>query len=293
MSIKYNKTFRRLLAALNDFIGNTFDSFMSLLYIGVLSSCRSARQCRKELCGEKTRACCVLGNGPSLKDAMERGEVKYKDSDVACVNMFCVSEYFEMIKPKYYFISDLVYFAPQNERHHGLIDKLLRGLNSVDWEMILVIPNLVPEGGRLLSEIKNDNIKVLRINTTRIEGFQKFCYNLYNRQLAVPQCENIVGLVLTKMVSWNYKTVYLYGADHSWTKDLFVDNDNVVCYGDRHVYDTNLSIVKMNHPLWIELRSFAIVFKAHMKIQEYAKEKECIIYNCTKESFIDAYTRLN
>ena len=290
--LKYNKTFRKKLSATTSFLSNTGKSFLSLLYMGVLSSQKKARQIRKAMCDAKDRACCVLGNGPSLKAAMEHGVVKFEGKDVMCVNMFCLSEYFEVIKPQYYFLTDLAFFSPKNERHENLVDKLVNRLSKVNWNMTLVIPNVVPSGGRLLSELKNEKICVLKINTTRIDGFKCFCHHYYSRQLAIPQCENIVGVVLTKAVSWNYKTIYLYGADHSWTKDLFVDDDNVVCYGDRHVYDTNLSIIKMNHPLWVELASFTVVFKAHTKIQEYAKAKGCMIYNCTEESFIDAYPRM-
>lgn len=291
MSIKYNKGFRKTLAAITELLSNIGSSFMSLLYMVALSSTKMARKCRKDMCGEKSRGCCVLGNGPSLKAALELGEVKFEGNDVVCVNMFCLSEFFQVIKPNYYFLSDLAYFAPKNERHENLVDKLIDYINKVEWDMTLVIPNVIPGGSRLMSSLRNNHIRIIKINTTRIDGFRFFCHYHYNRQMAVPQCENIVGVVLTKVISWNYKNIYLYGADHSWTKDLFVDDDNVVCYGDRHVYNTNLSIIKMNHPLWVELRSFTIVFKAHMKIQEYAKAKGCNIYNCTKGSFIDAYPR--
>ena len=292
MNLKYNKRFRKALSSMKVFLSNLGNSFMSFLYICILSSQKTARRCRKEQRGDKSRNCCVLGNGPSLKNAVEKGEVKYTDCDVVCVNMFCLSEYFSVIKPQYYFLTDLAYFAPKNERHKNLINNLIKKLSEVTWNMILVIPNIVPSGGKLLNQLNNDKISVLKINTTRVDGFKKLCHYYYNRQLAIPQCENILGVVLTKIVSWNYKTIYLYGADHSWTKDLYVDDNNVVCYGDRHVYDTNLSIIKMDHPLWVELRSFTIVFKAHIKIQEYAIAKGCTIYNCTKESFIDAYPRI-
>lgn len=294
MSLKYNKDFRSGLSRTTQFFSNLGDSFMSVLYMTVLSSRKVVRQNRQKQCGKKSHALCVLGNGPSLKAAMEQGEVMYEGNDIACVNLFCVSEYFEVIKPQYYFITDLAYFEPKNERHEKLVDKLVNGLGKVNWDMTLVVPNVVPKGSRFIFEVgKIEKIKIQRINTTRIEGFQSFCHHYYSRQMAVPRCENIVGIVLTKAVSWDYKTVYLYGADHSWTRDLFVDDNNVVCYGDRHVYDTNLSIVKMPHPLWMELRSFTRVFKAYMTIQEYAKSKGCVIYNCTKESFIDAYPRYN
>lgn len=289
MSIKYNKSLRTLLQTVVQFLGDLFWTIFSTVLILFLSSFRAARKYRKYNI-EEGNDCCVLGNGPSLKDALDNNEVRYNGCDVICVNMFCKSEYFEVIKPRYYCLVDRVYFMPITPRHHKLVEDLVAGLNKVDWEMELIVPAGIPCDD-LMKQLNNPNLKVVRINNIWIKGFKRFCHYCYSKQLAIPRCENILGVVLTLAVAKGYKNIYVYGADHSWTRDMYVDDDNVVCYGDRHVYHKDLQIIKMNHPLYVELSSFATVFKAHLTINEFAKSRGCNIYNCTKGSFIDAYTR--
>lgn len=290
MSLKFNSRFRTLLSNVSAFVVDLFGTIFSVALIGVLSSFKVAHR-NKNLKVNVEKACCVLGNGPSLKVALDNGKVEYKGNDVICVNLFCKSEYFRVIKPQYYFVSDYVYLGRlQTERHKQIYSEFVSCLNSVDWEMMLFLPTLLPED-KLLKDIQNPYISIQRVNTTWIKGFKHFRFRNYHRFLAIPRCENILGVVLTLMVSLNYKKILLYGADHSWTKDMFVDDDNVVCYGDRHVYNTNLQVIKMNHPLYVELSSFAMVFRAHHEIEEYAQTKCCQIFNCTEGSFIDAYKR--
>lgn len=290
MNIKYNKSFRSILQSIANFFSDLAWTVFSIMLILLMSSFRVARKNRKERVPSGSK-CCVLGNGPSLKDALDNNEVNYDGCDVVCVNMFCRSEYFKILKPRYYYIVDRVYFMPITPRHNQLINDLLDSLNSADWDIELIIPKGMP-GGRLVNELKNPHVKVSHINLVWIKGFEKFCHFCYNRQYAIPRCENILGVVLTLSVMRGYETVYVYGADHTWLKDLYVDDDNVVCYGDRHVYHKDLQVIKKEYPLHILLSSFATVFKAHQLVNDYAKKQRCKIINCTKGSFIDAYVRL-
>lgn len=289
MNIKYITLVRRFVQTLIQFISDLGWTAFSTGMVLVLSSFRAARTGRKNK-AKDGRFCCVLGNGPSLKDALDNNEVEYDNCDVVCVNMFCKSDYFNKIKPRYYYLMDKAYFIPATPRHHQLIKDLVEGLNKVDWEMNLVVPVGMP-CDFLLKDLNNTYVKIERINGIWVKGFRGFRHLCYKRQYAIPRCDNVLGVVLTMAVSKGYQKVFLYGADHSWTRDLYVDDDNVVCYGDRHVYHKELQIVKMNHPLHEELTSFATVFKAHLTINDYAKECGCEIINCTKGSFIDAYTR--
>ena len=108
----------------------------------------------------------------------------------------------------------------------------------------------------------------------------------------MPRCQTVTNFALTAAVNMGYKIVYLYGADHSWTQDLRVDDENVVCYGDRHVYNTGLTIIKKENTIGHLLHQFAKMFDTHWIIKEYAEAQGCEILNCTKDSFVDAYKRL-
>ena len=89
-----------------------------------------------------------------------------------------------------------------------------------------------------------------------------------------------------------YENIYLYGADHTWTRDLFVNEDNVVCYGDRHVYKKDLTIIKKDGSFANLLDAFSNMFKSHYKIEEYSKIENVKIWNCSSDTFLDAYERL-
>ena len=292
MNLKYNKEFRTVLSALSDGLINFKNTILSIGYLITLSSWRAARNYSKIGELKTSDICCVLGNGPSLKEALENDEVLYKDADVMCVNMFCQDMAFWKIKPRFYYVSDPAYFIPKTERHKKMVEILMNNMLKVDWDMILITGPKVPKC-KLIDEIrKNKHIKIFGINCAQVSGFKWFRHFIYNHHLGMPRCQTIVNMVLTNAINLGYKTVYLYGADHSWTKDLRVDDNNVVCYGDRHVYDTNLQIIKKDQNIAALLDAFSKMFKSHYLIEEYAASKGTKIWNCTKGSFVDAYERL-
>lgn len=294
MNLKYNKKFRKIISSFLCGLSNFKNSLLSLGYIVTLSSWRVACNSKKILRTLRTSdVCCVLGNGPSLKDAIANNEVLYNGADVMCVNMFCLDEAFWRIKPRFYYIADPAMFMPQNEQHKEMVNILISNLSKVNWEMLFVIGPKNPECVLLDGINKNRNIKILTINSAQVSGFKWFRHYFYKHYLGMPRCQTVVNTALTNAINIGYKTIYLYGADHSWTKDLRVDDNNIVCYGDRHVYNTNLKVIKKEENIAFLLDAFANMFKSHYLIEEYAVSCGCKIWNCTKGSFIDAYERLN
>ena len=77
------------------FLGDIGQTVVSLLRLLVLSRAGVARQSRKYVSLKGSKDCCVLGNGPSLKDDFEAGRVGTEGNDVFCVNMFCISPLFK------------------------------------------------------------------------------------------------------------------------------------------------------------------------------------------------------
>lgn len=267
-------------------------SFISILRMLVLSSPRVAWKSRKYKTLKQSDTCCVLGNGPSLKDALEKGEVRLNGSDVFVVNMFCQSDYFWDIKPRFYFLVDGALFAPKDERSDKLVDELIEKFNKVDWQMYLVISSSSAKG-RLLESVNNHNVKVIKMNSTIVEGFRIFSHFIYRIRMGMPRCQTVVNFALTTGVDMGYSTILLYGADHTWTRDLFVNEDNVVCYGDRHVYNTGLTVIKHTRTMAEILMDFSRMFATHMAIRKYADSQHVQVLNATKGTFVDAYERVN
>lgn len=274
------------------FLGDIGQTVVSLLRLLVLSRAGVARQSRKYVSLKGSKDCCVLGNGPSLKDDFEAGRVGTEGNDVFCVNMFCISPLFKEIKPRFYFLVDGTYFAPANERGRQLVADLTAALNSVDWDMFLVVYSSAVSGGALLSNLNNSHIKVLRMNSTEVNGFRAFRHWAYRRGLGMPRCQTVINFALGAAVNMRYENVYLYGADHTWTRDLFVDDDNVVCYGDRHVYKKDLTVIKKEGNFAHLLDAFSNMFKSHYLMEEYSKSMGVKIWNCASDTYLDAYERM-
>ena len=274
------------------FVSNLNDTFVSILRMCVLSSLKVAKKSKKCEKLKTTKSCCVLGNGPSLKDDLEHGRVRLDGNDVMCVNMFCWDASFWVVKPRFYFLIDGNLFNPTKQRQIEKVDGIIDSLNNVDWDMYLMISSGTVSGSKLLRSIKNEHIKIIRINSTSVSGFRGFRHWIYRQRLGMPHCQTVVNFAICVAINMHYENIYLYGVDHTWTRDLYVDENNVVYDGVRHVYDKNLTRVKKDHNFAKMLGQFAKMFKAHYLLEEYSKSEGVKIWNCSSDTFLDAYDRL-
>lgn len=281
---------RNIANGIGKVLSKSVDSLVSLLRVMVLSRFEVARKANHFPELKTNTNCTILANGPSLKKAFEDGDVKYEENDVFVVNMFVHSPEFWMIKPKFYFLADDAYFAPRTERTQNFVKSLSDAFQRVDWDMFLCIPSTCVNGG-ILKALNNSHIKIIRWNTTTFEGFRNIRHFMYSHNMAMPRCQTIANMTLIAAINMGYENIFLYGVDHSWTRDLCVNDDNEVCYGDRHVYATSIQIVKKEGTIGRLLHCFAYMFDSHWMINDYAKFRGVNIWNCTRDSFIDAYPR--
>lgn len=289
-----NKEIKQLLKSFSKgsayFISNLKCTFVSIFRMCVLSSLKVARQSKRCEQLKTTNSCCVLGNGPSLKDDLEHGRVRLDGNDVMCVNMFCWDPSFRVVKPRFYFLLDGVYFNPP-ERHKERVDNLIASLNNVDWDMYLMISSGTVSGSKLLRSVKNEHVKIIRINSTSVGGFRGFRHWIYRHRLGMPHCQSVVNFAICAAINMHYENIYLYGVDHTWTRDLYVDVNNVVYDGVRHVYDKNLSRVKKEYNFAAALGYFGKMFRAHYLLEDYSQSVGVKIWNCSSDTFLDAYER--
>ena len=141
----------------------------------------------------------LLGNGPSLKDDIEKVIEESKESEVYVLNYFAVTNYFLKIKPEYYVLTDRMFWSQNaNEDIKKDNEELYFHLDKVDWRMNLVCPESGFEwiSNRLRA---NKNIKVLKVHSVNIE-FKTEKINLFalNKNFITPHFIN--GLV---MVLWH------------------------------------------------------------------------------------------
>lgn len=248
----------------------------------------------------------VLANGPSVKKEFDDKTIlsEMANTDAICVNFFYKSEVFDFIKPKYYLIS-----APElweedvSELHQKNRNSLYNKLtNHVTWEMTFFIPFQAKTTSFWREQLsKNNNITIQYYNNTPIEGFESFRFRQFDKQRGTPRCHNVLGYTLMVLIWKDYKNIGIFGADHTWTKSLYVSEDNKAFLEQPHFYNTNPNLVQMHtkgkkdekkrkfHEI---IHKFYLAFKSYFEIHNYAKTKGIKIYNLTKGSFIDAFERM-
>jgi hypothetical protein len=291
--IKNQYWVRKIAKILKLYIDNLSATIASCCRIVLMSSFSTAIKTKEILEFKQFSRCCILGNGPTLINAIRDSEVILEECDIFCVNMFCMYEGFATIKPAFYFLVDPDYFHPHNEFIENEVTNLIFKLNNeVTWKMYLMVPNTAWKSN-FITELRNPNIEIRYLNITAVDGFEGFRHFIYKYRMGMPRCQTVINCALTTAINMQYEVAYLYGADHSWTRDLRVDDNNVVCYGDRHFYEKGLKVHRyaQEFNMYTMLTAFANMFKSHYLIEDYARYKCVKILNCTKGSFVDAYNR--
>ena len=280
-----------MVDAVSFFFTATIQTLVSLLRICILSSFKTAKESKKYVNLKQTSLCYVLGNGPSLKEVLKKGEIKAGEGDMICVNMFCSSEYFKQLKPRFYLLCDGQYFNPTCDRTKKQVSDLINSFNSVDWDIYLMIPPSVSADCQLLASIDNPKVSVIRNNSTEVNGFKCFRHFVYRHRMGMPRCQTVINYALMTAVNMKYEKVFLYGAEHSWSKDMWVGDDNKVYTGDPHLYENKEKVICLQNDITDEFLNLSKAFATHKMIRRYADSSNVKIINKTRGSFIDAYER--
>ena len=128
MSLKFKRYFRLIFP-------KYLWSFLSLLKF--LFLIKDAESLKKIKFKKANRKAIVLGNGPSLKNDLEEIVRKKDDYDLICVNNFCSSQFYEVLKPSMYVFLDNYFF--NCEAHSDWIEQREKTFNIINknttWPM--------------------------------------------------------------------------------------------------------------------------------------------------------------
>lgn len=281
-----------------------FIDYIYSIYLLLLVLKRSKRKLYKKIVFDNAKRSPetilrILGNGNSLNEKIKsftNGNVEYM-----VVNRHVLSDSYSFIKPKYYVLADEHFFI----RDEGL--NILKKIKKMTkWKLRLFVPfshNIVNVINLMF--LNDKNIEIVYYNATCSQfydiGIKSLIYFLYDKNLLVPRIQNVIVAAIYLGINMNYKNIELYGVEHSWTKYLYVDENNDLCLYNSHFYDKQEIEGKKvkdiqynpNVKLHSELRDYANMFASYWLLNEYAKSKEVEIINCTKGSFIDAFKRSN
>ncbi|NSW44722.1 MAG: hypothetical protein HPY79_02710 [Bacteroidales bacterium] len=244
--------------------------------------------------------CLILANGPSLNFLIEKYPSFIKNKALVCVNFFPNTNYYQTFKPSYHVIS-----APELWRSDAMPNylKLSKELfkniaQKTDWQLTLFIPFEARKYKQWQEPLKNNqNIQITYYNPTPIDGYFWFCKKVFDWQWGMPRPHNVLIPSLMLAIKKGYKNIYIWGADHSWLKEISVDDQNQVLVNQKHFYDEDTSKpLPMNkfrgtRKLHEVLIKFVHAFKGYFDIEKYAQSKNVSIYNATPNSYIDAFKR--
>lgn len=248
---------------------------------------------------EFDRRLIVCGNGPSLGKQMQEERYVFQMNDVLCVNIFSATEYFFIIKPKYYCMIDPDCFAdpttiPVDERKK--VDAAWAGLERADWDMELILPRFFRKSKYLQERVRKLSINVRYLNLLTFSGWKFLQDYFLKKQLCGPEAQTVLIAAVYYGICKGYKEIVLLGAESNWFKEMEVDEENQVYVNDSHYYGEKnkrrLIAAGGRNPCVAEaLESDARAFRNYMFLAAYATKRKCVIYNATPNSLVDAFSR--
>lgn len=236
----------------------------------------------------------IMGNGPSLRTAME------EDMDVLmayprmAVNLSALTPDFKQLHPEYYILADIAFFVKEKS---GKVPALWEALRNVDWDMTLYLPTRA----RKMEEVKclPDNIKVRYYNLTPIEGHDWLTHPMYELGLGMPRPRNVLIPSIMAALREGFKNIVLIGADHNWSKTLWVTERNCVVSVQPHFYKDDDAELRRAEEIFRNVRihevyeNYAIAFKSYHNLKRYLDKRGVEVENATPGSFIDAFKRIS
>lgn len=271
----------------SDFVSLALSSFKSAGKILLQSrQCTIVRESR-------TQPLVIMANGPSLRRAIDSHAAELRQATTMAVNFAANAPDFSTISPDYYILADPHFFSAGTDSN---LITLRHNLATVDWPLTLLVP--AREAGKLPAEILNNSHTSLQTyNLVGIEGFASFEHAAYSRGLGMPRPRNVLVAAIACGILAGYKEIYILGADHTWIRNLDVDDCNRVISVQPHFYKESEKEQKRIDTVYRDVRlhqvieSFAVALKSYHDLRSWADAAGVHIYNATPGSLIDAFDR--
>lgn len=236
----------------------------------------------------------IMGNGPSLRDVIDHELDSLMKFPRMAVNLSALSPDFATLRPEYYILADIAFFVKNKT---GKVPALWEALRNVEWPMTL----FVPATARKMPEVRNlpAQVTVKFYNLTPAEGFKALMRPLYDSGLAMPRPRNVLIPAIMCAMREGFKRIVLVGADHNWSKTLWVTERNRVVSVQPHFYKDDDRELKRAEEIFKNVHihdvyeNYAIAFKSYHNLKAYTDRRGVEIINATPGSFIDAFDRAN
>lgn len=245
----------------------------------------------------------IIGNGPSLNSSIEKYKEEIEQSDIIVVNEFGATDLFEVFKPKLYVFADPAYFTLPNNMKDSVINLFQTIVAKTMWPMHVIIPNTFKEAHCLEILRQNKYITIDCYYDGRQDVGEKSKFEAWDENLIAPPAQTVLNACVYFAIYWNYKDIYLIGADTSFLESIRVDqktNDIYIksshFYQDDEVYSSNYyeasKGAKMEgwtlHDL---IYAYGKMFELYAELKKYADYRGVTIYNASEYSWINVFER--
>lgn len=277
------------LETLKEEAGKAAGSAASLVKVALMSRRPSPKGC------SKCRSIVVMGNGPSLRKTIDEESEWLGSHDLLAVNFAANTPEYFRLKPGLYVLADGHFFGGASSPDPN-VSRLWGALAATDWKMTLWVPwKYAAQAWRQVGVHPSVEVKVF--NLTPVEGNAAVCHRLMDAGLGMPRPRNVLIPSIMIAIREGYRTIYLAGADHTWTRTLSVDEENFVVSVQPHFYKDNEEEHRRVRATYAGLHlhdvlgSMTVAFRSYWQIAEYARKKGVDIINATPGSMIDAFPR--
>lgn len=255
----------------------------------VLMSRRPSPRCR-----DRKDTIIIMGNGPSLRDAMQNDMDVLMAYPRLAVNLSALAPEFRNLRPQYYILADIAFFLKEKT---GKVPALWEALRSVDWDMTLFLPATA----RRMEEVRRlpANVTVKYYNLTPAEGFRRLMHPIYDSGLAMPRPRNVLIPSIMSAMREGFRRIVLIGADHNWSRTLWVTDRNCVVSVQPHFYKDDDKELRRAEEIFRNVRlhevyeNYAIAFRSYFNVKAYTDRRGVEVLNATPGSFIDAFPRVS
>lgn len=281
------------------FFKNLFSSLLSIMKVVLLS------KFFVKLPKPTLKKASILGNGPSLRTTLTSDLNFIEKTDIYAVNLFASSAEFTQIQPQNYVMLDPAFFlySQENNGREDIKKTLDCLIKDTSWKLNLFVPQKAKKSF-LVKEIaqNNQNIQFQYFNYTIVEGFSWFRHRIFNLNLGMSQCQNILACALFLAIRRGYDEIYLFGADHSWHEEIRVSESNDIEVKQVHFYDNATQIkhqkvldvnTKTHSDLQTIFLSLYKVFYGYAILNQYANYQSVKVLNASKKSYIDTFERVS
>jgi hypothetical protein len=245
----------------------------------------------------------VIGNGPSLNSSIEKYKEEIAQSDIIVVNEFGATDLFEVFKPKLYVFADPAYFTLPENMKDSVMNLFQTIVARTNWPMHIIIPYSYKEAHSLEIFRRNKYITIDCYYDGSQDVGKKSKFEAWDENLIAPPAQTVLNTCVYMAIYWNYKEIYLIGADTSFLESLRIDQEsndifikNAHFYKEEDVYsndycDSSKGTKMEGWTLHDLIYAYGKMFELYAELNKYAAYKGVKVYNASEYSWINVFER--